>query len=318
MRTIGFPKSRKPNEKRRALLPHHVSAIRHAKQLVFETGYGEHMGFSDADYIAAGAKVSNMREIYECDVVCNPKAPEPEERALYRSGQTFFGWAHAVQGRAFVDFALEKGLTVIAWEDMYEGGRHVFWRNNEIAGEAAILHALPFLGLEPSDISAALIGIGNCGRGAYQALNRLGVKTEVYTRRDVATLPSKLGLYDLVVNAVLWDVSRTDHLISREHLAAMKKPSLIVDISCDQAMGIETSRATSLTDPVYSVDGVIHYSVDHTPTILYRSATESIGNALHPYLDQVTEGSPETCLKAATCISDGTIIDPRIKSFQKR
>lgn len=318
MKTIGFPRSKKPNEKRRALLPHHLRSIRHVANLVFESGYGEHMRIPDSEFVLAGARVADESEIYDCDVICTPKAPEPEERRRYRHGHAFFGWAHAVQGRSFVDFALEKQLDVVAWEDMYDRGRHVFWRNNELAGEAAVLHAVPFLGLEPSRIAAALIGLGNCGRGAYRALSRLGVSTEVYTRRDVATLPLELGRYDLVVNAVLWDVSRTDHLVSISDLERMRKPSMIIDISCDEAMGIESSRATSLTDPIYVIDGVLHYAVDHTPTILYRSATESIGHALTPYIDEVVEDTFGMCLEAATCISKGVIHDQRITSFQKR
>lgn len=318
MKTIGFPKSKKPNERRRALLPHHLRSIRHTTNLIFENGYGEHMQIPDSEFVEAGARVADTSEIYHCDVICTPKAPEPEERSRYRHGQTFFGWAHAVQGRSFVDFAIEKQLNVVAWEDMYERGRHVFWRNNELAGEAAVLHAVPFLGLEPSRISAALIGLGNCGRGAYKALSRLGVSTEVFTRRDVATFPSNLGRFDLVVNAVLWDVSRTDHLVSSADLGRMRKPSMIIDISCDEAMGIESSRATSLTDPIYVIDGVLHYAVDHTPTILYHSATESIGHALRPYIDEVVEDRFGMCLEAASCISMGVIRDQRITRFQQR
>lgn len=318
MKTIGFTKSQKRNERRRAFLPEDLAQIRNPGQLIFEKGYAAHMGIDDEAYLEQGARIASRAEVMQADIICCPKAPEPQERAEFKTGQTFFGWAHAVQGRSFVDFALDKQLTVIAWEDMFEGGRHSFWRNNELAGEAAVLHALPYLGTSPHGLTAAVIGFGNCGRGAFTTLTRLGVSCEVFTRKDVGQLRDRLPAFNIIVNAVMWDVSRTDHLIYEEDLERIRRPSLIIDISCDEHMGIATSRATPLDNPVYEIDGVVHYVVDHTPTLLFRTASAEISSVLARFVDDLIEGRPNPCLEAATCIESGRIKDPRILDFQKR
>src|SRR5687767_10088480 len=149
MNTVGFVISGKENERRRALLPADLATVKHRQQLVFEENYATHFGIPDAEYLKLGCRIAPKETVYSCDVICNPKAPEPAERELFDSGQTLFGWVHAVQGRTIVDFLLERRMTAIAWEDMFEDGRHTFWRNNEIAGEAAIFHAINYLGRLP-------------------------------------------------------------------------------------------------------------------------------------------------------------------------
>src|SRR5690606_32647360 len=199
-------------------------------------------------------------------------------------GQVIFGWVHAVQNRHITDVILEKRLTAIAWEDMYENGRHVFWRNNELAGEMAILHAFTMFGKAPSDCKVALIGMGNVARGAYKTLSALGADVTVYGRKTEALLREELPRYDVVVNGVLWDVSRADHIIYRKDLARMKTPSMIIDISCDRAGAIETSVPTTIEEPVYTMDGVIHYVVDHTPALASHSASAALGHELVKYI----------------------------------
>lgn len=317
-RTIGFVISGKPNERRRAMLPKDLPAVRHRDVLVFEAGYGAPFGIDDDVYRAAGSTVACAEAVYACDIICNPKAPEASERARFHSGQTLFGWVHAVQGRATVDFLLERAMTAIAWEDMFEQGRHCFWRNNEIAGEASVFHAINFLGRLPMGAAAAVIGTGNCARGAMRALAQLGATVRVYDQESVAALRDELPMYDLVVNAVAWDVFRTDHLIYRDDLARMKRDSMIIDISCDEEMGIESSRPTTITDPVYAVGGVLHYAVDHAPALYFKSASESISLAVARHLDALAEGRPTECLTRATVIERGRIVDGRIARFQQR
>src|SRR5262245_60815150 len=122
MKSVGFVISGKENERRRAVLPVHLAAVEHRAQFVFEENYAAHFGISDDAYRELGCRVAPQKEVYRCDVVCNPKAPEPAERTLFGQGQTLFGWVHAVQGFAVVDFLLERQMTAIAWEDMFEGG----------------------------------------------------------------------------------------------------------------------------------------------------------------------------------------------------
>lgn len=318
MRTIGFVISEKPNERRRAILPCDLARVENVDAVFIQEGYGRPLGIPDSAYTAMGCEVAPMAVVYDCDVICNPKAPEPAERLRFRDGQTLFGWVHAVQGRAIVDFLVDRGMTAIAWEDMYQDGRHTFWRNNEIAGEAAVLHAVNFLGEMPGGMRAALIGRGNCARGAHRTLSQLGVSVTSYDRATVGRLRADLPRYDLVVNAIMWDVFRTGHLLTIGDLDRMKRGAMIVDISCDEGMAIESSRPTSLLNPVYEVRGVLHYVVDHTPALFYKTASREISAVVGDYIDELVRGEPAACLRNATVIEDGRILDERISNFQRR
>lgn len=318
MRTIGFVISSKENEKRRALLPKDILKIKNSAMLYFERGYSEELGISDQEYESAGARICSREQIYDHPIVCNPKVPESSERDCYKYGQIFFGWIHAVQGRSIVDFLISKNMCGIAWEDMYDKDRYIFWRNREISGEAAVLHALPFLNQLPDELKVAIIGRGNCARGASKILARLGADVRVYDRVTVKYLREEIGEFDVIINAVMWDVFRTDHLIYQEDLKKIKPGSMIIDISCDEGMGVETSRPTTIENPVYMVDGVIHYAVDHTPAIFAKSATEALSAALYPYIDCLVEERPNPVVDQAICIKDGMILDQRVIQFQNR
>jgi N5-(carboxyethyl)ornithine synthase len=317
MQAIGFVISGKPGERRRAVLPRHLLSVRHRQMLFFEQDYAIHLGIPDECYTDLGCRVVPRREAYRCPVICNPKAPTDSEYSLYGRGRTLFGWLHAVQSFSLTAFLRDRAMTGIAWEDMDDSGQHVFWRNNEIAGEAAVLHAVPHLGRAPDRCRAALIGLGNCGRGAFKMLGKLGVEVVIFGPENVSLLPRRLSEFDLVVNAVKWDIFASGHLIARSDLRRMRRGSLIIDISCDERMGIESSRPTSVSDPVFEVEGVLHYAVDHTPTVMFRTATESISKALAPYLDEIVENKPGACLRRATVIEKGTVLDPRIIRFQR-
>jgi len=316
MPRIGFPIPLKENERRRALLPADLASIRRPGELVFESGYGEVLGIEDAQYTARGAMIAERRVACACPVICNPKPMLVDE--YFRPGTTLFGWIHAVQGRRITDALVEHQMTAIAWEEMFEGGRHTFWRNNEVSGEAAVAHAFLELGKVPYSCKAAVIGAGNVARGAIRALERAGCNIMIYDRRTVGLLRGELHQFDVIVNAVLWDVFRTDHLIYEEDLSKMKPGSMIIDISCDEAMGIESSRPTSLDDPVYWHKGILHYVVDHVPTLYRHTASESISRAVAPFIDALVEGRADKTLGDATIIREGRILDQKIIRFQKR
>lgn len=318
MKRIGFVISKKKNEKRRALIPPDLRDIRNTDKLYFERSYGDIIGYSDEEYSKMGANVVDRETTYQQDIICNPKAPEPEERKFLKEGQTLFGWIHAVQGREITDFLLDKKITAIAWEEMFENGRHVFWRNNEIAGEAGSLHAFLCYGRSPYECSVAVLGRGNCARGAIRVLEKMGAKVVVYDRKTIRHFRDELGNYDAIVNAVLWDVFRKDRLIYREDLKRMKKGAMIIDISCDEGLEIESSHATTIEDPVYYVDEVLHYAVDHTATLLWKTATESISKEVKNYIDDLVEEKENDILENATIIRNGEILDDKIVKFQKR
>jgi len=318
MKTNGFPIPQKENEKRRALIPDDVRKLQRPEALYFEKNYGEPLGYSDEDYVNAGANIAPFEALFDCDIICNPKNPIAQEYQYFKQGQTLFGWIHAVQGKEISDFLIQKDMTAIAWEDMFDRGLHVFWKNNEISGYAAIIHSFMLWGRIPSECKVGIIGRGNVARGAIRALSAFGANVFVYDRHSVSRLRSELGQYDVIVNAVLWDVFRDDHLIYREDLTHMKPGSMIVDVSCDDHMGIETSHATTIEAPTFIVDGIFHYAVDHTPTLFYKSATESISKALWPFIDDLVMGKHNPILEQATIIRNGKIIDERITRYQNR
>ena len=315
---IGFPISHKENENRRALLPDDAARISRPECLLVERGYGEVLGFPDDDYLATGVRVVSRDEVLAQPIICDPKAGDAEYLGALRN-QTVFGWVHAVLNRDITDKLIAGRLTAYAWEDMYEDGRHVFWRNNEIAGEAAIAHAYLSHGVFPYHTKVAVIGRGNIARGATLALQALGADVKVFTRTMEAELRAELPRYDVVVNAILWDKMRKDHIIRREDLKRMKRGAMIVDISCDRAGAIETSVPTTISNPSYMVDGIRHYVVDHTPALFYKSTSRAISEVLPRYLDALIEGKVgDPVLKKSLIVRDGVIIDRRISEFQGR
>ena len=218
MKTIGFVVSYKENEFRRAIVPEDVKLVSHASKLLIERGYGDVLGFCDDDYIKAGAMVVDRTTAMAADVICDPKIGDADYLSSLNPGQTIFGWIHAVQNRDITDSIINRKLTAIAWEDMFEEGRHTFFRNNEIAGEAAIMHSFQCHGLFPRDAKVAILGRGNVAQGAMRALSMLGADVTCYSRSTEKLFNKEIGLYDVLVNAILWDTKRTDHIIYKKDL----------------------------------------------------------------------------------------------------
>ena len=239
-------------------------------------------------------------------------------------------------------------------------GLHVFHKNNELAGYCSVLHALELAGLTGDfgrRLSAVVIGFGATARGAVTALNAHGVhEVAVLTNRGVAAVGSPihsvlirqfdhepdgehlshvitergrepLSAYlaenDIIVNCTLQDPARPLTYLKTEDLAAFRPGSVIVDVSCDLAMGFTWARPTSFDEPSFIVgDNILYYAVDHTPSYLWNSATWENSNALIPFLRPVLEGgtswdSSET-LSRAIEIRDGAVVNPAILAFQGR
>lgn len=319
MKTIGLVISHKENEKRRALVPEHISRIMHPELITIEKGYGDVLGYSDKDYTSKGCKVASREVTLRCDVICDPKIGDAEYLELLNN-QTIFGWVHAVQNRDITDKIISHRLTSYAWEDMYEDGRHSFWRNNEIAGEAAVFHAYMCHGVFPYHTKAAVLGRGNIARGAIKTLNYMGAEVTQYDRRTEHLFQKELGEYDVIVNGILWDTSRKDHIIYREDLLRMKQGALIIDIACDRCGGIETSVPTTIEEPTYMVDGITHYVVDHTPSLFWKTTSESLSEEFCKYIDFIIEDKAlvNDVLVKAHNFEKGVILDKRINEFQGR
>ena len=164
----------------------------------------------------------------------------------------------------------------------------------------------------------AVIGKGNTARGAMKVLNMLGAEVMQYDRKTEQLFRDEIGKFDVVVNCVLWDIERSDHIVFKEDLKRMKKNAMIIDVSCDRHGGIETSVPTTFEDPTYMIDGVMHYVVDHTPALFHKTFTYNNSEVIFPYIDMLIVDKPNKILKKALIFENGKIIDLRINTYQNR
>jgi alanine dehydrogenase len=237
---------------------------------------------------------------------------------------------------------------------------HVFHKNNELAGYCSVLHAMQLIGSTGEygrQLRAAVISFGAAGRGAVTALQALGVTgIHILTHRDVTAVASPghsarmvhfgrdpvnparcqveggdgwvpmaayLAGFDIVVNCVLQDTSAPLMFVAENDLALFSPGTLIVDVSCDAGMGFSWAQPTSFADPMFTVgDNVGYYAVDHSPSLLWNSATWEISAALLPYLHTVLDGPAawdcDETIRRAIEIREGIIQNPAILSFQHR
>ena len=246
------------------------------------------------------------------------------------------------------------------WSDDGSFNLHVFHKNNELAGYCSVLHAMQLVGTTGEygrPLRAAVISFGATGRGAVTALNAHGVKdVHVLTHREVTAVASPihsarmvhferdagnparchavgesgqvpladyLAGFDIVVNCVLQNTDAPLMFLTGDDLAAFSPGTLIVDVSCDAGMGFSWARPTSFADPMFTVGGTIHYyAVDHSPSLLWNSATWEISEALLTHLRTVLAGpgawDRDETIRRAIEIRDGTIQNPDILAFQHR
>ena len=317
MERMGFLINHKNNERRRALLPVDLDKIRNVNYLLFEKGYGEAVGHSDDEYVAKGASIGSRKEVLKCKTIVDVKLGDGDYLDELEDGKLLIGWAHAVQKTGFTENMLRHNHTVLAWEEIFEDGRYIFYLNREIAGEAAVIQAYPYCGKMPNDTKVAIIGNGQTAKGAMRILHGLGAKVDVYGRKLEMLFKKKMFEYDVIINCVMWDTRRTDHLITAEDVKKMRKGTLIIDVSCDPHLGIETSHETTISDPVYTVDGVIHYAVDNTPAMFPITVSKVLSAGFAPYVDMILEDRYPDSLQKAIVIKDGHIIDERIREFRE-
>jgi len=335
MRIGLFKTSLKENERRIPLHPEHLPRYSETlrRQMVFEAGYGSDYGFADDYFTGLGAAMTARDNLFDdCGLIVLPK-PMPEDLSRMKAGQVLFGWSHAVQQRRIAQLAIDRRLTVISWENMHHwspGGEkmvHVFYKNNEIAGYAAVLHALQLVGIDghygPTR-RVVILSYGSVSRGAIYAFHGLGFKKlYVYTRRPpylvadqnpdarhgqyfldaegtlmarssegkISPLIDILAGADIICNGILQDPNRPVLFVREDEVRKLKPRSVIIDISCDEGMGFSFARPTTFTDPVFQVgDRITYYSVDHTPSYLWSAASNEISTALIPYLGTVQAG----------------------------
>jgi alanine dehydrogenase len=360
----------KENEHRLPIHPEHFDRIDSdvLDRIYLEQGYGAHFGISDK-FLARSVAGLRTREqlIAECDVILLAK-PDADDLADLRPGQTLWGWPHCVQDEALTQQAIDRRLTLIAFEAMNLWRKdgsfklHVFHKNNEMAGYCSVLHALQVIGSTGTygrRLRAAVIGFGATARGAVTALNAIGVHDiDILTNRSVTEvaapihsadivqfesesaddgtcasvaltddgkvpLAGYLAEHDVVVNCVLQDPNAPLVFVDEDDLTAFRSGSLLIDVSCDEAMGFSWARPTTFDQPAFTVgNNITYYAVDHSPSYLWNAATWEISEALIPYLPTILGGPCEwdddETVRRAIEIRDGTIQNPDVLAFQNR
>ena len=344
---IAVLKEIKPQEGRVSLLPRHVAALKEAgHQIVVQSGAGLLSGADDEAYRAAGADVpADAAAAWAAgDFIVKVKEILPEEYGFLRNGMILLTNIHAALNREQTDKLLEAGVTAISAENTHPFGSP----NCALAGEVGAFEGIRlcmaphggtgrhFMGhFGEAPLTALVIGLGHVGRGALRTLLGLGVRTvgldisagarkaavmdwykQPLTVDDVSSLEQYLYESDLVLNCVLWPKERKDHLISRAMLKKLKPGAVVVDISCDTAGAVETSRATTWADPVYVEEGVRHFVVDNIPGAVPVTASAGYGEAILPRILAIaSKGVVQACkddpwiARGLTCMNGQLILE---------
>ncbi len=324
---VGIPKEIKPEEYRVAMTPAGVKALKaggHDVLVEREAGLGS--GFQDEEYVQAGAEmIETAGEVFErAGMIVKVKEPLPPEIPQIRDGQILFTYLHLAADRALTEGLLEARCIGLAYEtvETADGGLPLLTPMSQIAGRLAVQMGARFLerpqggrgvllggvpGVRPA--SVLILGAGIVGMNAARMAMGLGAEVIVSTR-NAARLRRIDEVYfgrirtlkmtrenieeavreaDLVVGAVLVTGDKAPRLITREMLKTMKKGAVIVDVSIDQGGIAETSRPTYHNDPVYEVDGVIHYCVANMPGCVPRTATLALTNETLPYAVEIAD-----------------------------
>lgn len=327
---IGVLKEIKPNEGRVIMTPTEVSEL-HSRghKVLVQSKAGEKAGFSDEEYVKAGADIrESMEEIYsQCDLVAKVKEIFPQEYSLLREGQIIFTCIHPAANREEVDALLEKKVIAFTAEDTHRYGSP----NCEVAGKLGALmgcyHLLSInggLGKLVSPIGGApganvlIIGAGIVGKSAVEVMASLGAKVtlmdinigilrhcqEIFPKNVHTSISNQYNIrkllpsIDVVINCVKWPKHRKDHLITKEMLKTMKKGSVIVDVSADPGGAIETYRPTHHDNPTYEINGVIHYGVDNIPGAAPHTASIAYAASVLPHISSIADnGIIEACRK---------------------
>ncbi len=319
---VGCPKEIKPQEYRVGLTPNAArEAVNHGHKVTVETSAGIGAGFPDEDYIAAGANVvGTAAEVFEiADMIVKVKEPQPVERKMLRDGQILFTYLHLAPDPEQTKDLMESGATCIAYETVTDdrGGLPLLAPMSEVAGRLApqvgawtlqkanggrgvLMGGVP--GVGPARV--VVIGGGVVGTHAARIAAGMGADVTVLDRSlprlryldDVfgnvfkssyASAGNTIELAqqaDMIIGAVLIPGAAAPKLISRAQLSELKPGAALVDVAIDQGGCFETSRATTHQDPIYDVDGIMHYCVANMPGAVARTSTIALGNATMPFM----------------------------------
>lgn len=319
---IGCPKEIKPQEFRVGMTPNAAQeAIAHGHSVLIETNAGAGSGFDDADYVEAGATIiGTAEEVFAtADMIVKVKEPQAIERKMLREGQLLFTYLHLAPDPDQTHDLLESGCTAIAYETVTDrnGGLPLLAPMSEVAGKLApqvgawtlqkanggrgvLMGGVP--GVGPAKV--AVIGGGVVGTHAARVAAGMGADVTVLDRSlsrmrylddvfggvfktsyaSAGNTAEIVALADMVIGAVLIPGAAAPKLVTREQLGTMKPGAAIVDVAIDQGGCFETSKATTHQDPIYDVDGIMHYCVANMPGAVARTSTIALGNATMPFL----------------------------------
>jgi alanine dehydrogenase len=318
---IGVPREIKKHEYRVGMTPDSVRAyVRAGHQVLIEKGAGVGSGYEDAEYAAAGAKVTADKAALfrESQMIVKVKEPLPEEYGLFREGQILYTYLHLAASRELALELLKRKVTGVAYETIELPDRSLpcLTPMSEIAGRLAVQEGAKYLekefggrgillggvpGVQRGRV--AILGGGVVGTNACKIAVGIGANVTVLdiNAKRLAYLDDIFGssittLYateanielvlresDIIIGAVLVAGEKAPRLITRQHLSIMQHGAVIVDVAIDQGGCAETSRPTTHDDPIYIVDNVVHYCVANMPGAVARSSTIALTSVTLPY-----------------------------------
>lgn len=311
---IGIPKETKSNEFRVALIPSDVKRLVEFGHEVFvENDAGKGCRFSNAEYKRAGAKIKNS--VYNCPMIVRVKEPLLD---TIKEGQIIMGYLHVEkdQNPELLNKLLEKNATSYAYEEikdnsgdrlvnlgfeagvvgMYEGLR-LYGKALKTNGQKNIFKSIPPIkkyGKEKSykylsrlkikaNPTIAIMGNGRVSAGVQEVLKQAGIKANILWRDRTPFIEDYLPEIDILINAVVW-YPTDPSIVKRNMLKAMKKTSVIVDISCDKGGAVETCIPTTWDKPVYEEEGIAHMCIDNLPSAIPREASTHLSTMILPYV----------------------------------
>jgi len=324
---IGILKEIKTEEHRVAMTPAGVEVMQqNGHTVLVEKNAGRDSGFTNPSYDKAGAEIVNTpAEIYKrCDMVMHVKEPLPSEYELIKKDQIIFTYLHLAALEELTKVLIKSGSINIAYETIQkaDGSLPLLTPMSEVAGRMAVQQGAKYLemaqggrgillggvpGVSPGTvviIGGGVVGIQAakmaCGLGAKvyvldTNIERLRYLSDVMPRNcfpimsDPAILRELLKKADLVVGAVLIVGAQAPKIITRDMLKTMKKGAVIVDVAIDQGGCFETSRPTTHNDPIYDVDGIVHYCVANMPGGVAKTSTMALTNATLPYALEIAD-----------------------------
>jgi alanine dehydrogenase len=353
---IGVPTEIKNNEYRVGLTPAAAAELSRAgHEVLVQSRAGCGVDFDDAVYTAAGARIlPDAEAVFDAaEMIVKVKEPQPSEIAMLRADHVLFTYLHLAADRPQTEGLMASGATCIAYETVTakDGTLPLLRPMSEVAGRMSVQCGAHYLekhqggrgvllggvpGVEPGKV--VILGGGVAGFNAAQMAVGLGADVTLFdiSSRRLAELDALFGNRirtafssgaaigeavagaDLVIGAVLLPGAAAPKLVTREMVAAMRQGAVLVDIAIDQGGCFETSRPTTHEDPVFEVDGVIHYCVANMPGAVARTSTMALGNVTLPFALKLANLGAEAAmaadphLAAGLNVAGGTVRHPAV------